>query len=346
MFAQPFAALLLGITLVIWSTLLARRVPGEPLLTYESRRPVPWGLVDVLFAIGLLVVGSSVALALLGIGLHEQSGADLPLREPDLQAPTIYAQAAVSLVVVAVSAITILWRYSATGCELGLVVGKIGSDIRLGVVAFLAVAPPVYLMQLILVKWFESHHPLVEALRRDPRPPLLTACIVAAVCVAPIAEEYLFRGLLQGWLERLAADRDHARVLLLGGRRNALDEELSDECLAEHAKSTSWDAASHVSPAEDLTDAAGGSRPAAHAAYWPVAVSALIFAVLHLSHGPDWVPLFVLALGLGYVYRQTHRILPCIVVHFLLNACSMVMFLVDVFFPYPALHATLGLFGW
>jgi hypothetical protein len=55
--------------------------------------------------------------------------------------------------------------------------------------------------------------------------------------------------------------------------------------------------------------------------------------------------LFFLALGLGYVYRQTHRILPGIVVHFLLNACSMGMFLVDVFFPHLALHATLGMFG-
>ena len=83
-------------------------------------------------------------------------------------------------------------------------------------------------------------------------------------------------------------------------------------------------------------------RPARPIGPWR---SALIFAVLHLSHGPDWVPLFVLALGLGYVYRQTHRILPCIVVHFLLNACSMGMFLVDVFFPHLALHATLGMSG-
>jgi membrane protease YdiL (CAAX protease family) len=345
MFAQPFAALLLGITLVIWSTLLARRRPGEPLLAYATRWPVPWGLVDVLFAIGLLVVGSSVALAVMGIGLREQSGADLPMLEPDLQAPTIYAQAAVSLVVVAVSAITILGRHSATGRELGWVVGKIGSDIRLGVVAFLAVAPPVYLMQLILVKWFESHHPLVEALRRDPRPPLIVACIVSAVGVAPIAEEYLFRGLLQGWLERLAADRDPPRELLLGGRPTTLDAKPSDEFLAENVKSTCSDTAPQFSPDKDLADAAGESGPAARAAYWPVAVSSLIFAVLHLSHGPDWIPLFFLALALGYVYRQTHRIFPCIVVHFLLNACSMSMFLVDVFFPNLALCAALGMFS-
>ncbi len=135
------------------------------------------------------------------------------------------------------------------------------------------------------------------------------------------------------------------RELLLGGRRATPDEEPSNEFPVENAKSTYSDAAPHVSPAEDLADAASDSTPTARAACWPVAVSALIFALLHLSHGPDWVPLFVLALGLGYVYRQTHRILPGIVVHFLLNACSMGMFLVDVFFPHLALHATLGMFG-
>jgi membrane protease YdiL (CAAX protease family) len=44
---------------------------------------------------------------------------------------------------------------------------------------------------------------------------------------------------------------------------------------------------------------------------------------MHAAHGPDPIPLFVLALGLGYLYRQTHRILPCIVVHFLLNLLTM-----------------------
>jgi membrane protease YdiL (CAAX protease family) len=29
------------------------------------------------------------------------------------------------------------------------------------------------------------------------------------------------------------------------------------------------------------------------------------------------------AVGLGYLYRQTHRILPSVVVHLLLNACSL-----------------------
>ena len=48
------------------------------------------------------------------------------------------------------------------------------------------------------------------------------------------------------------------------------------------------------------------------------------FALVHFSHGPDFVPLFVLSLGLGYLYRQTHRIMPSLVVHFGLNLMTMV----------------------
>ena len=56
---------------------------------------------------------------------------------------------------------------------------------------------------------------------------------------------------------------------------------------------------------------------------WPILISAFLFAIAHWTHGPDWIPLFLLAIGLGYLYRQTHRVVPCIVVHFLLNATSM-----------------------
>ena len=64
---------------------------------------------------------------------------------------------------------------------------------------------------------------------------------------------------------------------------------------------------------------------------WPIFVSSAIFALLHAGHGPDPIPLFVLAVGLGYLYRQTHRVLPCIVVHMLLNGVSMVVLLLSVY---------------
>ena len=59
------------------------------------------------------------------------------------------------------------------------------------------------------------------------------------------------------------------------------------------------------------------------AAWLPVAMSSTIFALLHYSHGPDWIPLLLLAAGMGYLYQRTHRLLPSLVVHSLLNSLSM-----------------------
>jgi membrane protease YdiL (CAAX protease family) len=57
--------------------------------------------------------------------------------------------------------------------------------------------------------------------------------------------------------------------------------------------------------------------------YAPVVISAAIFALPHLAHGPDPAALFVLALALGYVYRQTHRIFPSLAIHAGFNALAI-----------------------
>ena len=58
-------------------------------------------------------------------------------------------------------------------------------------------------------------------------------------------------------------------------------------------------------------------------AVWPVYVTSFVFALLHLGQGAAWIPLFLLSLGLGYLYRQTGRIGPSLVVHMVLNGITM-----------------------
>jgi membrane protease YdiL (CAAX protease family) len=60
-------------------------------------------------------------------------------------------------------------------------------------------------------------------------------------------------------------------------------------------------------------------------AWWPILLSAALFAMLHIGQGPAPIPLFFLALVLGYLYQRTHRIWPSLVTHFLLNAGSMLI---------------------
>jgi len=55
----------------------------------------------------------------------------------------------------------------------------------------------------------------------------------------------------------------------------------------------------------------------------PILCTSILFAAAHIGSGPTPVPLFFLALVLGYLYYRTHRVLPCIVMHMCLNGCSM-----------------------
>ena len=67
------------------------------------------------------------------------------------------------------------------------------------------------------------------------------------------------------------------------------------------------------------------------AAWLPIAISSAIFALMHYSHGPDWIPLTFLAAGMGYLYQRTHRLLPSLIIHILINTCSMLALWVQVY---------------
>jgi membrane protease YdiL (CAAX protease family) len=66
-------------------------------------------------------------------------------------------------------------------------------------------------------------------------------------------------------------------------------------------------------------------RSAQHArAVW---AGSALFAAFHAQVWPSPVPLFVLALGLGYLYLRTRTLIGPVVVHGLFNAVSAVYLL-------------------
>ena len=58
--------------------------------------------------------------------------------------------------------------------------------------------------------------------------------------------------------------------------------------------------------------------------YLPIIIASTIFALLHLGQGAAPIPLFLLSLGLGYLYRQTGNITAPFVVHAMLNSLTMI----------------------
>ena len=280
-------------------------------LSLASGNPVPraWGLADIVATFVLLTASQYLAAQLVAQRFAVEKGTEVTELEPSVQTALIATGAIATLVALAAALLWFLCRYGSPLRALGFAREFVVTDLTLGGIAFLAVAPVVYLIQFVLAQWIKETHPLIELLKENPNPLLFLAIAFTAVIVAPVAEEYLFRFLLQGWLERVARRGRVDEYSLLGGLEPVDFDPIESE-------------ENPVSGVLEVTEKTDRSPDP----MWPIALSAALFALAHYSHGPAPIPLFVFAIVLGYLYRRTGRILPCIVLHLLLNWCSLVLF--------------------
>jgi membrane protease YdiL (CAAX protease family) len=226
-----------------------------------------------------------------------------------------------ALVVAVMAAMIAVSRASRVDLGLPQSVDQLASDVRIGVLAWLAALVPVYGVQFALIKTFgESEgHPLIKMVEEESNPSLFLLAIMAAVFVAPLCEELLFRLVLQGWLEKWEDQQ-------IGWRTPPKVEALPTETGVTMAASESTlmpmeivDVPVDVAPADPPAVGVGGLPYG----WFPIGVSSLLFALAHVGYGPDPIPLFLLALIMGYTYQRTHRIVPSMVTHALFNGMSL-----------------------
>ena len=212
------------------------------------------------------------------------------------------------------------------------------------------------------VKTFTTEHPLAQALKEKDAIALALAVLVGVI-VAPISEELFFRMLLIGWLESAERRWRQRAGLLRRLPRGVLPIVLSSLMFASlHFRpaapeaepsnlifslcaagivgivstifSLGWAHWQSGATAKDL-------GWAGHRVWQDVATGATAFFAIALpifalqidlgeyvvpkAYAPDPIPLFFLAIVLGLLYFRTHRIVPSIVVHMLLNASSLAL---------------------
>lgn len=88
--------------------------------------------------------------------------------------------------------------------SLGFVSTTPARDIVRGLLMLVAVTPPLLVLAGFLDKIVPYHHPILEFLADSKGPSTMLLVATSAVVVAPLAEEFFFRGVLQGWLSRVA----------------------------------------------------------------------------------------------------------------------------------------------
>ncbi|QDS88596.1 CAAX amino terminal protease self- immunity [Rosistilla ulvae] len=307
-----FALAMVFGSLFTWSLGLRRLWQGGEFLPLERRTPVGWGVDGVIVSLGLVVLLANAA------SFIAQRGGWLELPEDPQKTPISLSDMSTLLTLeggsrVLACGLVILWLvalYRSSALDLGFALRW--SHLTAGLVGVVALLPPIYLLQALLTLWWvEYEHPVLELLQESGDPIYLLPMAMVAVVVAPLTEEFLFRVVLQGWLESK-------------GMKDASPAGDSSGHVGMDAGASTYDGG--APSGEGLAgDGERSTAPDRTVPYWPILVSSLFFALAHLGHGPAPVTLFFLALGLGYLYRQTHSIWPSLMVHFCLNAITMIV---------------------
>jgi len=292
-------------SLGMWIYLVRARIaPRKPLIEPLGRPATHWTLAEFFLCFGLWLVCLTAAVMTVqkywGVPVAgEAAETTISLSPEGLMASAIGMTIVNSLVLICLATHMGLVNRAALEAA-GLWPAR--RDLRLGLIASLAMLPPVLVLATLLDKLIPYEHPVYEAISQEPSLGLFLAMALGTALISPVLEEFMFRALLQGGFQRLAR--------LAEARRTAVEGD-----------SPTPREAVQVQDAESI----GGDEVASWP-WWPVVASSMVFSFMHLGHGAAPASLFVLALGLGYLYRQTGRLWPCIVVHVVLNGFSMLGF--------------------
>lgn len=308
--------------------LFQKHIDGRPLLAYEPRIRVPWGALVAWVAIAMPLFG---AIAFL-IALPD------PVAEPmsdESQLAFGWGNFTFMMAFLFGIAAWIAAVYRADAFDFGLPTSgqQAVRDIGIGCLATAATLLPTYAIQLTLINalGIETKHPLVEQVEADQSAQTLILAFAMAVIAAPLFEEFTFRCLFQGWLEKCedallgfkATERPTPAIELSESESFEPEELIADDPTitpAEHSLDPQFDdSLSSTSPP------AAGWLPILPHGWTPVLISGVAFGMAHLGHGVAWISLILFGIVLGYVYQRTHRLLPCITAHMLFNGYSMVL---------------------
>lgn len=297
----------------------------------------PFGLLDVILIFFLWLVGQAVSIGLITLlfGIKIEALAD---SVGDTMSWATILIALGQLVATFLAIGVFLFRYRRLSV-IGWQPNNFRRDLGVGLVAFAMVIPIILALQWLLVLLFPYKHPTMDLLAKNANGLTLLATWFSAVVVAPICEEFFFRGVLQSWLQRLG--RGATDNVLTGGWDSRLGSDgmvfspISQNVDPTQATNMTVSENPYEPPmslAQNRARTRVSESSWASDSVWPIIISSGLFALAHAGQGPAPIPLFVFGIALGYLFRRTGSIVPCIILHLMLNAFSMFWFTLQVFF--------------
>lgn len=185
----------------VWSLAFVRRRrrAGEPLVALQPHPAVPWEAGDV----ALIVVAYLLGATLLTRGAVE----------PRPLVDRLIGNAVLSLGTM-LAAIAWLRFRGANWGDLGFPAGPLREQAAVACRALGLVVFPLLVLAAALNVIVRYEHPIVDFLGGNRGLAAAALVVVSAVVIAPLTEEFFFRRVLQGWLERHFADEAGVAVAL------------------------------------------------------------------------------------------------------------------------------------
>jgi membrane protease YdiL (CAAX protease family) len=234
----------------------------------------------------------------------------------------------------------VLWAGAQVGCQ---------------VFCFHFIAPPVDPQNQAVNTSGENEHPLVPLIQYEKNSPLvLFVAFLTAAVSAPLTEEFLFRLLLQGWLEtklyRFSLPARYPAVIIVslifaaihGGNRTTMDTETLYYVFASYAAANLMLFAAGIAYlilVRKMTMSEclfGTDRQFFHPRFFTYAgyclgaifliyVLNIIVNVSFSGYNTDPIPVFVLSVILGILYSRTRNLSYCVLMHACLNGISLLL---------------------
>ncbi len=335
-FLLMFVAFVIG-SLSSWVFLVYRTVKGKPLLAPELWKLRVWGFVDLLIAVVIVIFWQRQS-ALIGYSLLGLNREEI-IAEKSIPLPLATIIGLGSVLALLSICIWMALRHRASMTQLGFGFTRFWKHVAIGVIAALASIPLVYALMAAVSIGFNNpySHPLLDEMKRQGSLSGYLLAVTSAVLIAPLVEEFFFRVLIQGWLQ--SAPFGSIESIFLGQREQTNVEyivtspqpapaqaAIQPQVINPYAPSEvriSSPVIRSTATDESADDESTISKPTFTPPLWPSFVTGTLFGLAHYGYGLSFIPLIVLGIILGLLYRATHSIWPSLVVHFILNGSSM-----------------------
>lgn len=226
----------------LWCAILVKWGRGEPILPWNPQRRLrrEWGLVAV--AVSLFFILPVVAYQFVATEKPDEPQAqrdpavasadgavanrDEEEETPDAETGPVFTPEEVREKVIAtclghvvflglapflMRVLGLEWDAEVTpgAADFGITQLNFGRQVADGVLGFIACIAPVLLVRLSTL-WMQEpggQHPFLKLLMENPEPLTIALIALAAVVLAPLVEEMIFRVMLQGWLQTVISPR-------------------------------------------------------------------------------------------------------------------------------------------